>query len=163
MKIAAALFITVFLFSVVVYAGTPVTEIVLYDDAGGERYVFRPKDGRFMVRFLHSWARSPVDELFVLSDDVLVLTGTAYEDFGAGLPHEPEAGGQPMRIEGGKIRLDGIDRPVPNLQIRVGRFVANHELFYDDVQLPLSRLFTPGETAVFGVRKTRRYALWFGI
>lgn len=143
-----------------VYAASSVTAVVLYDEAGKERFLFSPADGRFTVRFLHSWARSPVDEIFEISGDVPVLTGTVYEDFGAGLPHEPETARGSMKLENGKIRIDGMERPVPNLQVRVGRFVANHELLYDGRKIPLSRFFSPGDAVVFRVRKIPRCTLW---
>ena len=146
------------------YLRSPVQSVVLYDDKGEVRYRFVPDaDPRFSIRFLHSWARSPVDEIFKIgSDDVIVLVETIYEDFGAGLPHEPEAG-QPresMKVENGKIHIKNIDRPVPDLQVRAGRFVANHELIHGDKKIPLSQIVSPGGAVVFRVEKVERYTLW---
>ncbi len=143
-----------------VYAASSVNAVALCDEAGRERFRFSPADGCFTVRFLHSWARSPVDEIFKISGDVPVLTGTVYEDFGAGLPHEPETDRSSMKLENGKIRMDGMERPVPNLQIRVGRLVAGHEVLYDGRKVPLSRFFSPGDAVVFEIRKIPRCTLW---
>jgi hypothetical protein len=151
------------------YAETPVQTVVLSDEAGKAQYMFPLKPGeRFTVRFLHSWARSPVEEVFVVEDGILKLKETVYEDFGAGLPHEPEHSGSLMVVENGKIYVRDIDRPVPNLQIRVGRLVANHELIHPSPNakieknktIPFSRFAQPGSVVVFDVRPMERYALW---
>jgi hypothetical protein len=148
------------------YAKAPVQAVVLSDEAGRARYVFSLKPGgRFTVRFLHSWARSPVEEIFAAEDDTLILKETVYEDFGAGLPHEPEHAASAMTVENGKIYVRDIDRPVPNLQVRAGRLVANHELIHKDEKnkdrtIPLSRFVQPGDVVVFDVRPMERYTLW---
>lgn len=142
------------------FAFAPVDAVVLYDQGGNARYAFAPRDASFTIRFLHSWARSPVDERFrLVSQDRLLLVETMYEDFGAGLPHVPESGGL-MRLEGGKIRILGIDRHIPDLQVRVGRLVANHTLLYNGKSVPLSRVVPPGAVVVFRVEQRRRYTLW---
>lgn len=148
------------------YAKTPVQTVVLSDEAGKVQYIFPLKPGgRFTVRFLHSWARSPVEEVFAVENDTLILKDTVYEDFGAGLPHEPERSASVMVVENGKIYVRDIDRPVPHLQMRVGRLVANHELIHKDEKnkdktISFSRFVQPGDVVVFDVRPMERYALW---
>ena len=147
-----------------VYLSQPVTVVFLYDETGGEKYrfVLAPSE-RFTVRFLHSWARSPVDEVFQVDpENNIVLKETAYEDFGAGLPHEPEPGRpvSSMTVENGKIHIRGIDRTVPDLQIRVGRFVAAHTLIYKDKHVPFSEFAAPGSVVIFKAQSMRRCVLW---
>ena len=149
----------------VLYAASPITVVALYDDKGGEKFVFSPPNGCFAVRFLHSWARSPVDELFqVDSGNNIVLKETIYEDFGAGLPHEPEQGRplSSMTVENGKIHIRGIDRIVPDLQVRTGRFVAGHTLIYGDKHVPFSDFAAPGSTVIFKAQRLQRCILWLG-
>ena len=154
-----------FLIAGVLYAASPIVVVVLYDDNGGEKFRFLSLDGRFTVRFLHSWARSPVDELFQIdTGNNIVLKETIYEDFGAGLPHEPEPGRplSSMTAENGKIRIRGIDRIVPDLQVRTGRFIAGHTLIYGDKHVPFSDFAAPGSVVIFKAQSTKRYILWFG-
>lgn len=91
-----------------------------------------------------------------------MLKETVYEDFGAGLPHEPEPGRprESMTVEDGKIYIRNIYRPVPNLQVRVGRWVAGHELIFNDTKVPFSSFAAPGSAVGFRIQNVRRYDLW---
>ena len=147
----------------VFYAASSIPVVALYDDKGVEKYVFRPPDGRFTIRFLHSWARSPVDEVFQTdAGNDIVLKETIYEDFGAGLPHEPEPGRpvSSMTVENGKIHIRDINRTVPDLQVRVGRFVAAHTLIYKDKHVPFSDFAAPGSAVIFKVQNIKRCIFW---
>jgi len=133
-----------------VYAASPISMVVLYN---GEREIFRfsPPDGRFTVRFTHSWARTPVDEIFQVSkENGFILTETIYEDFGAGLAHDPESDSS-MTIENGIIHIRGINRAIPDLQIRTGRVVAAHTLIYGNRYVPFSDFAAPGSAVIFRV------------
>ena len=148
----------------VLYAASPLSVVVLYDDSGGEKFKFSPPEGRFTISFLHSWARTPVHEVFQVDAlNNIVLKETIYEDFGAGLPHEPEPG-RPMfsmTVENGKIHIRDIDRIVSDLQIRTGRFVAAHTLIYGDKHIPFSDFAAPGSVVIFKVQSVKRYNLWY--
>ena len=85
-----------------------------------------PEGFAFGIRFTHSVALSPVEDWFSVRDGVIHLDKTVYQDFGAGLPHEPEPG-QTMTAENGRIVISGYDRPLPSFTVRVGR-IANHSL-----------------------------------
>ncbi|MCL2010946.1 MAG: DUF1850 domain-containing protein [Synergistaceae bacterium] len=143
----------------ILYAVSPIVVVILSDERGEEKFRFYPPDGRFTIRFLHSWARSPVDELFqVDAENNIVLKETIYEDFGAGLPHEPEPG-RPMSsitVENGKIHIRGIDRIIPDLQIRTGRFVAGHTLVYEGKHVPFSNFAAPGSVVIFKAQRVKR-------
>ena len=147
--------IAVFLFLMVstgeVYAASPVT-VVLYGGSGEGKFSFSPPDGRFTVRFVHSWARTPVDEIFQVDErNNIVLKETIYEDFGAGLSHE--TGSQMfVTVENGIIHVRGIDRIIPSLQIRTGRVVASHTLIYGDRYVPFSDFAEPGSVVIFKVQ-----------
>ena len=143
------------------YANLPVTVVVLYDDAGMEKFRFSPADGRFTIRFIHSWAMSPVDELFqVDTRNNIVLKETVYEDFGAGLPYEPPHSLSSMTVENGKIHIRDIDRIISDLQIRTARTVAAHTLIYKDRQVLFSDFTTPGDVVIFRAKNVKRYVLW---
>jgi hypothetical protein len=144
-----------------VYIFQSVTVVLLYDEAGTERYRFiLAAHERFTVHFTHSWARSPVDEIFQVDrDNNIVLKETVYEDFGAGLPHEPENPQSSIVVENGKIFVRDIDRVIYDLQIRTGRFVAEHALLYRDKRVAFSDIATRGSAVIFKVKTMKRYAL----
>ena len=155
------IFIAVCLMGGVLYAASSINVIVLYNGKGEERFRFSPPDGRFTVRFLHSWARSPVDEVFQAdARNNIILKETIYEDFGAGLPHEPEHPLSSMTVENGKIHIRDIDRIISDLQIRTGRFVAAHTLIYGDKHVPFSDFAAPGDVVIFKAQSLKRYILW---
>ena len=111
-----------------------------------------PEGFVFGIRFVHSVAKSPVEEWFVVRRGVLHLDKTVYHDFGAGLPHNPEPG-QTMRAEGGRIVMSGYDRPLPEFTTRVGR-VAEHALLLPPgcgprTELRLDALAPPGSPITF--------------
>jgi hypothetical protein len=138
----------------VLHAAPPVFVVVLYDDSGREIFRFSPPDGRFTIRFLHSWAKTYVDEIFQVNErNDIVLKETIYEDSGAGLSHESGPGRlMSMTIESGKIHIRDIDRIVPDLQIRTGRVIAAHTLIYGDKAdkyVPFSDFAAPGSVVVF--------------
>lgn len=108
----------------------------------------------FAIRYKHSVALTPVEDWFAVVDGVIELQRSEYQDFGAGLPHAPEQG-QSMRVEGGRVIMDGYRRPLPSFDVRVGR-VAQHTLLLDDASgrrkaVPLDSLARPGQVITFGL------------
>ena len=108
----------------------------------------------FAIRYRHSVALTPVEDWFAVVNGVIELQRSEYQDFGAGLPHAPEQG-QSMRVEGGRVIMDGYHRPLPSFDVRVGR-VARHMLLLDDADgrrmaVPLDSLARPGQVITFGL------------
>ncbi len=107
----------------------------------------------FGIRFIHSVARSPVEEWYCRHNASLCLEKTVYHDFGAGLPHRAEQG-QNMRFTRGAIILEGFHRSMPTVTYRVGR-IAKHELLlpHTDPSLhyPLRLLRPPGQSITFSL------------
>ena len=118
-----------------------------------------PPGGEFGIRFTHSVALSPVEEWFHAQDGLIALDRTVYQDFGAGLPHEPGPG-QRMTFHDGYIEISGFTLRLPRLDVRVGR-IARHALLLperrggaDAVQvLPLSEWAPPGTALTFTLEK----------
>ena len=122
--------------------------------------------GCFGIRYTHSVALSPVEDWFYARGRTIVLDKTIYQDFGAGLPHSPEAG-QLMQVAGGQVSISGYDRPLPELVLRVGR-VARHTLILPrcchpdagpslrshEEELALSRLAKPGSAVAMSLSFT---------
>ena len=123
-------------------------------DADGRALFSRPvREGDvFGLRFRHSVALSPVEEWFRIEDGGIFLEKTVYQDFGAGLPHQPGPG-QTMTQEGGRLIISGYHRRLPAFDVRVGR-VAGHMLLLPGSRgmwraVPLSRLSPPGSAVTF--------------
>ncbi len=116
-----------------------------------------PSGDKFCIRFTHSVALTPVDECFIIEGDNIVLKSTIYHDFGAGLPHNVDAG-QKMIVKDGKIFITGFSLNIPVLQVRVGR-IAKHIIMLPHVfsdKLSMIRLDTfvkPGETVSITAKK----------
>lgn len=90
-------------------------------DGAAIRHVIRMRtatEEAFAVRFIHSVELHPVTEYFVLDDDgSVVLTGTRYKGFGAGLP--TDAGEGTFFRDGDVFIIEGWRRKVGDLRIRL--------------------------------------------
>ncbi len=74
----------------------------------------------FSTRFIHSVQKTPVEEFFAVNDarDGFILLRTRYRSFGVGLPFLPTDGS--FRREGDAFVMDGMNRPMPEIQFRPG-------------------------------------------
>lgn len=134
----------------------------LKDIQGNVLVAFPVHEGEsFGIRYIHSVALTPVTDIFTVKEGAIWLERTIYQDFGAGLPHEPQQG-QKMTQEYGKITISGYNRRLSAFALRVGR-VANHQLliFADSPEapvetIPLNSLARPGDVINFSVRKIER-------
>lgn len=72
----------------------------------------------FSIRFVHSVELRPVTEYFVLDEaGALVLTGTRYYGFGAGLP--TDGGEGTFAMDGDAFVIRGLQREIGELQVRL--------------------------------------------
>lgn len=129
-------------------------KLCLRDADGRTLYSVPLAEGReFGIRFIHSVAKSPVEEWFRVENGVLHLKRTVYQDFGAGLPFQPGPG-QKMTFSGGRITLEGFDTPLPCFDVRVGR-IAHHALLLPDGanyrNVPLADVSPPGTAVTFSL------------
>lgn len=109
----------------------------------------------FAIRYTHSVARTPVTDYFIPENGKIRLVKTEYQDFGAGLPHNPEAG-QKMYMENGKLVIDGYQSRFNKIDVRVGRIARHRLIFFDRdknilEEIPLSSLSLPGSAITFEV------------
>lgn len=132
-----------------------VQRLVLRDSGGRELFSRpAPEGSRFAIRYRHSVALSPVEDWFSVSGGCIYLEKTVYQDFGAGLPHQPGPG-QRMYTENGKVVISGYHMPLPSFDVRVGR-VANHTLLLPEEgggirEIPLNTLLEPGQAITLTV------------
>ena len=130
------------------------TRLLLHDQKGNLLYEYPLTEGAcFGIRFIHSVAKSPVEDWFCQQNKKLFLEKTIYHDFGAGLPYKPEKGEQ-MTFGNGHIVISGIHREIPSFDQRVGR-IAEHTLLYEEggtrQEKKLSDFVPPGCAITFSL------------
>lgn len=113
--------------------------LAAYPMRGGEK---------FSVRYIHSVQKTPVLEIFRLDfREGIELRETVYTDFGAGLPFLVE-GRAVFESGGGKFRIYGIQRHLPDIVFRVGRF-ADYRLLFRERDIPFTQFEKPGKPLRF--------------
>jgi len=80
-----------------------------------------------------------------------MLIALEFETFGAGLPEGIEPGQTLTRLETGGLRIDGIDRLIPDLRILIGH-TAEHTLHIRGQRVPLDTLDDSGQSVRFALR-----------
>jgi len=119
----------------------------------------------FVLAYIHSVNRRPVYDTLRVADDHLVIVGSRFDAFGAGMPEGSSQDGELSVAPDGWL-IYRVERPVPDIVVRVGR-VAEHTLHIKGVAIPLVRLAPPGTalrlsiypTALIDVIKGR-YMQW---
>lgn len=133
--------------------------LALEDSTGKTLYSVELKNNsEFAIRFIHSVAKTPVTDFFIVRDGQIILDKTIYHDFGAGLPHNPEEG-QKMKTEDGEISITGFNRIIPELAVRVGRVAEHALLLFEDLpdnkkrtsMISLDTLAKPGSVILFRI------------
>lgn len=108
-------------------------------------------DDPFKLKYIHSIHRTPVEEHFHMNDkQQIVLDSMVFDSYGVGIPSSLE-GGQTFRFDGGKMRLENIDRVLDHFDLRIGQVIANHTLYVEDRIIPLSQVSKPGSAVRFEV------------
>ena len=121
--------------------------MVLRVVAGGGRVLYErqaaPGD-EFEIRYTHSVARTLVIEKFrVTPDRQMLLYETVYQDFGAGLPSEPDEGAK-MELTPFGVRITGMERVMSSIPLRVGS-IARHQIAFGSDVVDLISLVESGE------------------
>lgn len=141
--------------------GNTACHLVLKNADGAVLFSCQAVNGlSFGIRYIHSVAQSPVEDWFRVSQGMIFLEKTVYQDFGAGLPHAPEPG-QTMSTGGGHIVISGYHKALPSFDVRVGR-IARHTLLLPREgeadgkaaqgsvrEVPLAALAPPGSAVTF--------------
>ncbi|WP_243834314.1 DUF1850 domain-containing protein [Halanaerobium saccharolyticum] len=88
----------------------------------------RINDGdHFEIKYQHSVARTPVIEFFEIKDGKILLTGTEYQSYGAGLPTSAEQGD--YIVENDRFIIENIDQFLPEIMLRVSDY-AEHQFIF---------------------------------
>ncbi len=101
------------------------------------------REGSFELTYLHSVNRSPITDLFTVKEGKLVLIGSQYHSFGAGVAALPEEAGGHLQVGPEYLEYRGIEREIPVLGVFVPR-EANTTFRYRKDTVPLNTLASPG-------------------
>lgn len=114
----------------------------------------------FSTRFIHSVQKTPVEEFFTVNEtrDGFVLKKTRYQSFGVGLPFLATDG--EFRREDDAFVMDGINRPMQELQLRPG-VSTELTLFLPGEEIPLYRRVPLG--SLVRVAIVPRWRLWIDV
>jgi len=96
--------------------------------------------------------QSPVAEIFNTRDGSIVLSALEFQDFGAGMPTEILPGQQLTHLEGGVMRIDGINLEKNVLRYMVGR-ATDFILYIGHERIKLNELAEPGTLVEFSIRR----------
>jgi hypothetical protein len=108
------------------------------------------KGEEFSLKYFHSVHRTPVEEIFRLSPEgVLVLTATEFSSFGVGTPFLPEEG--ELTEINGSLLLKGLDRSLPELSLRP-LAITEHQLVHRGKVYPLIEYVESGSLIRIKVR-----------
>ncbi|ADO76581.1 DUF1850 domain-containing protein [Halanaerobium praevalens] len=92
---------------------------------------------QFSLKYLHSVARTPVIEFFKIKDQKILLTGTEYQSYGAGLPTSNNLGDYILKDN--KFIIQNIDQVLPEIMLRVSNY-AQTEFIYNQKTYKLFKL-----------------------
>lgn len=150
---------TLLLVIALVFVKAPLFPMLCAEEAetGKLRAVFSPTpDREFHVAFTHSVNRTRVREYYMLTEGGILLTRAEYTSFGAGMPEVPETPGATLSLKAGVLRLDHIDRPMPEFTYRVGT-VAEHTLVIAGREIPFENMAPPQTALRFRYRNITAY------
>ena len=109
-------------------------------DTNAEYDRFRVKEGdEFSVTFIHSVNKYPLTDVYEIRDHKIYVIRTIYNNFGAGVQTEIEAGQTLTYDENGEMVVSGFDKEMPYLSYIVGT-VSDHTLTLHGKEISLRDL-----------------------
>lgn len=158
--LSVIIFTFISLRSIPAWSSSRATSFLTLKNSAGDVVLSVPvKCGQvFFIRYIHSVAKTPVEDYFKIAEGKLLLDKTVYMDFGAGLPHTLE-GKQKMSIKNGQVEISNYNMFFSSFDVRVGR-IAQHELVLLPVNetsfgncplldIPLEYFSPPGSAITF--------------
>ncbi len=127
--------------------------LVLTDSESGRKYAeYTVSEGdTFSVTFVHSVNKTPVSDVYEVRGGSMVLTGTVYYSFGAGVPDELAEGEELVIREDGAMVVTGMDRDLNGVVYAVGT-VSDHMLGLGGEEISLRDLCGRNSKVRFEIR-----------
>jgi hypothetical protein len=107
----------------------------------------------FVLSYVHSVNKRPVYDTLRAEADHLVIVGSRFDSFGAGMPEASTQDGT-LTVSKGSLLEWSVNRAVPDITVRVG-WVAEHTLHVKGREIRLADLAEPGKPLTMRVRKIR--------
>lgn len=104
----------------------------------------------FRISYIHSVNISPVTEIFLVRDGMVILEAIEFYTFGAGMPTAPEYGQTMLHLADGRMRIEGYDRIMRNLTFLVSG-LTEHTLLVGGQEIPLLTLDSAGSPISFEI------------
>ncbi|MBQ9538459.1 MAG: DUF1850 domain-containing protein [Treponema sp.] len=81
----------------------------------------------FVISYTHSVNKGQVSDLYSCKGSCIVLEGTSFISYGAGIPEPRESPGASFADTGSRYTISGMNRPMKELMMAVGLY-ARHSL-----------------------------------
>lgn len=118
--------------------------LIITNTETNKEWVLKVPEGNFTFSYVHSVHRTPVDEIFTVSDDnKLIMEEVRFQSLGVGMPFTNEGG--TFSIEDGKFILK-FNREFTELHFRVSS-IPQHNIKIGDKIYPLL-IFTEPEQQI---------------
>lgn len=119
---------------------TPLPVLRLLNRQNGEIVAEYPlQDGTFSISFLHSVNLSKVEDFYQVQNQSILITGTSYYQFGAGVQTQLEEGQTLDYLEDGAMFIGGMNTVLSPLYYNVSP-VYDHILTIDHQEISLKNL-----------------------
>lgn len=138
------------------WAAMPEARLALFDEHG---HLLVHTKAPLTIRYLHSVARTAVEEDFYASPRGVGVSTTRFGGFGAGLPSQPEWDGSFSAPPGEPFRVDRMDIVLPSVTFRVG-YVSDQTLVLGERLVRLDALASPGSAVSLHVISQPRLVWW---
>lgn len=102
-----------------------------------------------VLAYVHSVNRRPVYDTLRVEEGGLVIVGSRFDAFGAGMPDGSTGEGTLRVLPGGGLEWT-VNRPIGEVTLRVGR-VADHRLLFREEGVSLASLAPPGSALTLRV------------
>ena len=122
-------------------------------------YLPLKKEKTFQIQYTHSIHLSEVVESYRLSQNKIIQTELAYEDFAIGMPSNAE-GKEVFQEKNGTYYIKNMNRTFPLIDLRIGQVRANHRLIYKNYTYSLSKSIKPGTWIRISERKLTLWQQW---
>ena len=138
------LFAFVFVLGGVVVSGAVTTPtLVITDEDGSERLTVPVDDGsEVTVEYTHSVERTPVSDVYIVSDGALVSDRMYFSSYGAGLPSQAA-----VTRDGDRYVYEPPEKQFDPLVVSTGN-IAGHELIVDEERYDLVEAAESGTVSI---------------
>ncbi len=148
----------IILFIVFNYIATKNVLIIKEDKTGRiiwQHFIESPEKD-FAIKYLHSVENTPVWEYFTIEQKQIILTGTEYESYGAGLPF---LNNYNYTVADDKFIINGINRKLENIPLRVSDY-AKHTFIFASNEYKLYQLTRPENLVIIKVVEMNNIKIW---